>query len=161
MVSRAAIAADRGPDTERYSIPLDRPSLYIWRIKSPDTADGVRILGHTGGTAGQWEEVRFPDRGADLTDANVTLHVTDDVWRVMPVSTLGDNRAVTLSPTLAQEGDRIEVTRLDAEAFTLEIINGGTGAGTLLTMPASKRSFAKFYFDGVDWVLREAAQMPD
>ncbi len=160
MASRAAIAADRGPDTERYAVPLDRPALYVWRIKTEDTEDGVRILTHDGGNTGQWEEVRFPDRGSDLTDANATIAVSGDVWRVLPAATLTTNRTITLDDELAQDGDRIEVTRLDSTANTVAIVNGGPGAGTLVTLPASSRSFAKFYFDGTDWLLREAAAMP-
>jgi hypothetical protein len=158
--SRAALAASPGPSTERYAIPLDYPRLYIWRIKTPDTADGVTILTHVGGVTGQWELVRHDDRGADLTDANVTLTVGGGSWRVMPAAILSTGRTLTIDDALAQEGDTLTITRLDVTANTLAIVNGGVGAGTLITMPVSVRAYAKLYFNGTDWLLRESAQMP-
>lgn len=59
--SRAVIEASPGPATSRYALPLDYPGVYQWKIKTPDTADGALVLGHTGGTVGQWEQVWGPD----------------------------------------------------------------------------------------------------
>jgi hypothetical protein len=79
---------------------------------------------------------------------------------VLQASTLSANRTATLSTTGAIEDDEITITRLDVEAWTYAIVNGGAGGGTLTTLPASQRWFATFYFDGTNWLLKAAGQMP-
>lgn len=92
--------------------------------------------------------------GANLTDADATIQITAGAWRKLPAATLSAGRALTLGTTGAVAGDQITVTRLDATANTYAVINGGAGAGTLLTMPASKVNFGLFQFDGTNWALR-------
>lgn len=94
-------------------------------------------------------------KGADLTDASPTITLAQGKWRVMPAATMSAGRTITLDPAGCVAGDQLEVTRLDASANTLAFINGGPGAGTLLTMPVSKVNFAKFQFDGTNWALKE------
>jgi hypothetical protein len=53
----------------------------------------------------------------------------------------------------------LRIVRLDVGAWTVAVVNGGTGAGTLITMPVSVRYWAEFYFDGTDWLLIGAGQM--
>lgn len=126
-------------------VPTDNPATGRWVkqntavAKATSTADG--LLPATG-------------PGTALTDAPSSVAVTGGRWYVMPAATLSATRAFTLATTGAAAGDQIEVTRLDATANTMTFVNGGVGAGTMLTMPASKVNFAKFYFDGTNWSLR-------
>lgn len=94
--------------------------------------------------------------GANIADADGTIQLAEGAWRKIP--TLTGNRSITLgvagaTPPVA--GEQITITRLSTAANTAAIINGGGGAGTLYTFPASKNGFAKFQFDGTDWALRE------
>lgn len=155
--SVVAISAARGPDLPAYAVPLDRPALYQWVVGDQTTIDNVETIGHTGGTIGRWRRVAEYDRGADLTDANQTIYVTGDHWRVMPAGTLSTNRTITLGTTGAVRGSEIIVTRMDSSANTLTVVNGGLAAGTLTTLPADYVSYAKFKFDGTNWHLREFA----
>jgi hypothetical protein len=91
--------------------------------------------------------------GASLTDADQTLVIGDGGRRVLPDSTLTDNRTKTLGTSGAVAGDVIEIARLDTEAFTMAIVNGGPGAGTLLTFPVSTMLYGCFKFDGTNWAL--------
>lgn len=97
--------------------------------------------------------------GANLTDtATQTIQITGGTWRKLP--TLGQGGTLTLGTVGAVAGDQIEITRTDTSAFTYAVVNGGTGAGTLLTFPASKIGSAKFQFDGTDWALRSVGYQP-
>jgi hypothetical protein len=93
--------------------------------------------------------------GAALTDADATIQIGDGGRRVLPDATLTANRTVTLGTTSAVAGDIIEIARIDTEAFTLAVVNGGPGAGTLLTMAVSAMLYGKFRFDGTNWALSE------
>lgn len=154
----AAIAADFGPPIARYAIPLDFARLFRFVPGSTATADSRTVIGATGGTAGRWLLVRVNDRGADLTDANATIGVGGNFWRVLPAATLTDDRTITLATTNAAAGDVLEITRLDDTANSLAIVNGGVGAGTLVTLTAA--GSARFAFDGTNWLLRSASLTP-
>ena len=158
--SVAAIEADVGPEVEHYNVPLDMPALFRFVVGSSDTADSVAVLSHNGGTAGRWLRVRLPIKGSDLTDADATIQVGGNYWRVLPAATLSANRQLTLGTTNAAAGDQITITRQDVGAFTYAVVNGGAGAGTLVTLPVSKAAFADFYYDGTNWLLVRAATMP-
>jgi hypothetical protein len=92
-----------------------------------------------------------------LTDASPTILVTAGKRRVMPAATLSTNRTVTLGTTGAVTGDEIEIIRQDVTANTLAVVNGGAGAGTIATLPASKTGFVRAYFDGTNWLYLAAA----
>lgn len=154
------MAADVGPAIEEYNVPLDYPALYKWIVGNTATADSVAVIAHNGGTVGRWHLVRLPVKGADLGDASVTLTVGGNRWRRIPAATLGANRILTLGTANAAAGDMLTVTRLDTGAFTVAINNGGPAAGTLTTLPVSARWWAAFYFDGTNWLLHSAGQMP-
>jgi hypothetical protein len=158
--SVANVESDSGLNLATYVIPLDRPSrLYRWAAGDILTPDSVCVLDHSGGVAGNWLEVVEDDQGADLTDANATIQVGGDRWRVLPAATLSGNRVLTLGTTNAQAGHQLTITRLDAGAFTYAIANGGAGAGTLITFPVSSRYWARLQFDGTNWLLRAAGAM--
>ncbi len=112
----------------------------------------------------QEKNVTFRDRswvlgvllGASLTDADdPALDVGDGSLRRLPAGTLTANRQVTLDDTNPTTGEVIIIERLDTEAFTLAIVNGGVGGGTLYTFPVSQSRMAKFKFDGTNWALEE------
>lgn len=91
--------------------------------------------------------------GADLADADSNFDITQGAWRKLP--TLGAARTYTLQTTGAIAGDQVTVTRTSTAAFTAAFVNGGAGAGTMHTLPASKIGSVKFQFDGTNWALRE------
>jgi hypothetical protein len=159
-LSLAQLANQPGQPTPRYAIPLDRPRLYEWIPLNADDADDLKTLDANGGILGTWQEVRCPDRGADLTDANVDLAVGGNGWRVLPAATLSTNRTATLLVDGALEGDTIEITRLDQTANTYTLANDGTGGGNVFVLPASQRWWCVAYFDGTDWIPRAAGQLP-
>ena len=152
--------ADQGPSIEHYNIPLDFPRLYKFVVGSTATADDVAVLANTGGTNGRWIMVRCPIKGDDLADGDATTNVGDGLWRVLPLSTLTDNATLTLGTTNAAAGDVVTVTRLDAEAYTYAIANGGGGGGTLTTFASATPSWGDFYYDGTNWSLMRAGEMP-
>lgn len=102
---------------------------------------------------------KYDRKGADLGDADAPIDMTGGDWRVLPAATLSANRQLTLNTTKAVKGDQITVTRLDLGAFTYALVNGGPGAGTLVTLPVSKAGFALCEFDGTNWVLRQAGSV--
>lgn len=101
---------------------------------------------------------RFP-KGANLTDAAVTIQWSDGLRRVLPAATLGAARILTLGVAagadgrLPRAGDRWEITRLDLTANTYTVNNGGAGAGTLKVMAVSVANYLCAEFDGTNWEL--------
>lgn len=132
-----------------------------------DTTVAAPALGLTQFYSHTWENlaVKDPDgliwplltgsMGAALTDADATITVAGGNRRVLSASTLTDNRTITLGTSGAANGDTIEIVRFDTGAYTVAVVNGGVGAGTLLTFAVSARLYAKFKFDGTDWALDE------
>jgi hypothetical protein len=97
---------------------------------------------------------------AKLTDASITVDCAlsgagtlNASQFVLPPSTLTANRTLTLGTDSAVTGETITVLRQDVTAHTLAIVNGGAGAGTLITLPAATERVASFYFDGTNWGL--------
>ncbi len=91
--------------------------------------------------------------GTALLDAaSQTIAITAGTWR--KISTLSQGGSLTLATTGAVAGDQIEITRLSTDAQTYAVVNGGGGAGTLLTFPSAKIGSAKFQYDGTNWALR-------
>jgi hypothetical protein len=159
MASISAIETDWGPSIAHYAIPLDQPHLYRWIPGDTTTANSETVLSYSGGTVGRWHRVRVQQLGANLTNADATLYASGKRWRILPAATLTANHVATLSTTGAAAGDELTITRLDVTANTYAVVNGGAGAGTLITMPVSVRYFADFYFDGTNWRLMRAGQM--
>lgn len=152
---------DVGPaQPARYRIPLDLGALFRFVVGSSLPDDGWNVIVPTGGgTFGAWQRVTASDRGDDLTNADTTIQIGGKPWRVLPAATLSTDRVLTLGTVNAQDGDTFDITRLDASAFLYTIANGGPGAGTLVTLPISARSFARFQFDGANWALRDSHLM--
>lgn len=69
------------------------------------------------------------------------------------VPALSQNTTVTAGTTGAVKGDLFRLVRTDVNAFTLALVNGGAGAGTLATMPASKVGVIEAWFDGTNWLF--------
>jgi hypothetical protein len=117
------------------------------------TGAGVFVqLGVPGSAMAQAVAGMIQGKGADLTDAALTITLAQGTWRVLPAATLGAARILTLSNTGAYAGAQITITRLDATANTYTIEqSGGTD---LVVLPASKVNFADFQHDGTDWFLK-------
>lgn len=158
---RATMAASPGPLSGlRYAIPLDYPALYRWAVGNSDTADGESTITHSGGALGNWLLVHHLGHelpaGAALVDGNQTIHVTGGFHRTLPVATLTGNVTITLGTTNAREGYPFEILRLDAGNYTVAIANGGTGGGTLATLPVSSRALFRGVFTSGAWIRRDA-----
>ena len=108
--SIAAMEADQGPRITHYNAPLDKPRLYRWSVGATDTIDNIAVLGHSGGTPGRWLLVRDDVKGSDLTDADESLDVGGNFFRVLPAATpLTASRTKTLSAANASAGDIIHL----------------------------------------------------
>jgi hypothetical protein len=114
-------------------------------------------LTYDGATA-RWEGIGAVS--ATLTDANVTVDCAlssagtlNASQFVMPAATMSTNRTITVNTDSAVTGESITIVRLDATANTLAIVNGGSGGGTLITLPASKKRAVVLSFDGTNWSL--------
>jgi hypothetical protein len=119
----------------------------------------VNIINPSGGGSGRWKIVNPTTRGTNLADADAAIDVSDGGWFVLPDSTLGGNRTLTIDDTYATIGARMTITRLDVEAYTYQIDNGGGGGGTIVTMPISDQAFLDVEFDGTDWILKRYSQI--
>ena len=97
-----------------------------------------------------------PKPGTNLTNADQTLQpFTDKASQYTQATALTANRTKTLGTTSVVTGTRVRIVRTDTAAFTLIIVNGGGGAGTLFTFPASPTEIqsATFVKGATDWVL--------
>lgn len=95
----------------------------------------------------------YPTVGTNVPDSDTTLAVNGGHLYVLQAATLTANRSDTLGTTGGSAGAVLEILRLDVTNKTLAIVNGGPGAGTLYTFPASTKVRASFRFDGTDWAL--------
>lgn len=155
----ANMTARVGPAVPHYNMPLDRGRVFRFVEASVLTADDITVITTNGqGTQGRWLLVREPTKGVDLTDtASQSITVSGDFYRRFP--TVSQTSTVTLDTTNAEAGDVITITRTDTSAFTVAVINGGPGAGTLVTFLVSVQAFGDFYFDGTNWEKQRAATM--
>lgn len=83
--------------------------------------------------------------------ASITVQRQSRITRYN-VATLSQNITITLGTTGAVQGDVIRIVRTDVNAFTLAVVNGGAGAGTLATIVATKPGFVEAIFDGTNWL---------
>jgi len=134
--------------------------LYTAGINAPsDGQDGFLAVAEVTATV---KNLRYIDPklamlgplvGPALTDASVTIQVSQSNARALPSATLTANRTLTLATTGANTGELIRVSRLDVGAFTFAVVNGGPGGGTLYTFPVSIAREATFVFNGTNWAL--------
>lgn len=93
--------------------------------------------------------------GTALTDvAATTVQRTGRRSSYLLAGTMSQGETITLGTTGAQKGDMIRIIRTSTSAQTAAIVNGGAGAGTLVTLPASKVNFAEAQFDGTNWLFQ-------
>jgi len=98
---------------------------------------------------------------ATLSDASVTVDCAlssagtlNASQFVLPAAvSLTANRTITVNTDSAVQSESITIVRLGLGAFTMAIVNGGAGGGTLITLPASKARQATLSFDGTNWFL--------
>jgi hypothetical protein len=154
----ATLRSSISPIVEQYLYVIGIPGLFKFYPDSIADDDGWTVIAPTGN--GRYRRVAFPDRGDDLDDTTPqTIDVTGGPWRVIPAATLAANTTLNLDDAGAVEGDTLEITRLDVGAYTVAIVNGGPGAGTLCTMPVSARAWAMLYFNGTNWTHRRSCLM--
>ena len=158
--STDAARSTQGPPVAHYALFLDLPGVpYRWAPGSSAVEDAYTAIVPTGGgAAGAWLRTREDDQGETIA-ATATIKVGGKRWRRIPVGALSANATLTLSTENAVAGDWIEFTRLDVGAYTVAIVNGGAGAGTLVTFPVSARAHAVAYFNGTDWLVRDSHLM--
>jgi hypothetical protein len=126
-------------------------------------ADHAHAL--TAATAGQtwvfWNSVWYQIgvfTGTDLTDADQTLQVGNGCQYFLPPSVLTTTRAKTIGTTGATAGIVVTIISLGYSGTAAQIcnvVNGGAGAGTIFSFPASPSNpiEATYRFDGTNWVL--------
>lgn len=152
FATAGALAGVRAPLTaERFAYVQALGAMFAWSSASTATSDSTNVIAPSDGSVGRWLRVVIDDAGANLTDADASLTIVGGRKRLLPAATLSGNRTLTLATTNAQAGDEIEITRLDVGAFTVAIVNGGAGGGTLATLPISARSYIACRFDGSNW----------
>lgn len=114
---------------------------------------------NAGGTA--WESYA-PDSfalGSDLTDASVTINVSQGSSRKMPASTTSTARTITAGTTGSPETDEnIEIV-IYAQGHNVIIANGGPLANTLYTIVAGTKRVVHIQWDGVNWVPAGIARL--
>ena len=155
-----AMRAEAGGLYAHFALCLENGRAYEWVVDDTTATNTETVLAATGGTPGRWLMVRAYERGANLTDANATRYVYAGRHRRTPAATRGASGTLTRATLGAAAGDVVTVTRLDTTAFTVAVVNGGVGAGTLVTLPVSVAAFADCEFDGTNWALLRAATIP-
>lgn len=92
--------------------------------------------------------------GTALTDtATTTVNRAAKRTSFLLAGTMSQGETITLGTTGALQGDQIKIIRTSTSAQTVAIVNGGAGAGTLVTLPASKVNFAVATFNGTNWLF--------
>lgn len=94
-----------------------------------------------------------------IQDGVSSIARTDGSGFFVAPGTLSQNSQVTLDVTGCTTGEAFKIVRYDSGAFTLAIINGGVGGGTLYTFPASTVREATFRFDGTNFTLLTHARL--
>lgn len=92
--------------------------------------------------------------GTALTDtATTTVQRGGRKTSFLLAGTMSQGETITLGTTGAQKDDIIRIIRTSTSAQTCAVVNGGAGAGTLVTLVASKVNFAEARFDGTNWLF--------
>jgi hypothetical protein len=155
----ALMAAMPGRPKKHWAIVLENGLPYKWVPDDATTADGFSVVtGTGGGYAGRWLHVPGDQKGTDLDDSDETIVVGGKLLRYLP--TLARNSVKTLGTTGAIAGQVLTIVCTSSAAFTLTIVNGGAGAGTLMTKPVSERYMLAARFNGTNWEPRAAGKLP-
>jgi hypothetical protein len=154
----ATLKGRSGFITEHFVAVRDTGLTYRWEPNSTVTTNDREVIGHTGGVAGRFLPIgpfagNAPE-GAALVDGGETISVYQGFRRTLPLSTLTGTSVGTLGTVGAEKWAEVHILRLDAEAFTYAIANGGAGSGTLVTFASATPSWGVFYFDGTNWLVR-------
>lgn len=154
FTTAAQLRQEPGPSvSERYAFVIELGALFAWTLYNGDADDGINVIAPSGGPgSGTWKRTRSNDTGSNLTDANVTILVSDNRTRILPAATLTTNRTLTLGTTGAVSGDELFIVRSDTGMYTYTIVNGGAGAGNVVILPDSNRSWCRARFDGTNWI---------
>lgn len=105
-----------------------------------------KVVGHTGAV------LSFTG-GGGLTE---TIQIAQGNVRWIDATTGAST--LTLGTTDAVAGDWIAIARANTGAHTVAVVNGGAGAGTLMTMSVSKAAGCVVVFDGTNWRLAASYQ---
>ncbi len=149
----STLAAQRGYARSRHwAYVVDNGLMYRWVADDTTATNGLTVIGHTGGDAGRWHAI-FGDTAASaaLGNADATLSIGSGTIFTMPASTLSDDRTLTLSPTGVPVGAVVTIVRNDLSIYTIAVVNGGAGGGTIFTFPAGNTGSADFRFDGTNF----------
>jgi len=112
----------------------------------------------TGDEALSSKVVAYKAAVAAFTGGAVTITAAQGGFRY--VDATAENSTLTLGSSGAVAGSVIHIVRATAGAHTVAVANGGAGAGTLMTMTASKKAGCIVGFDGTNWRLISVYQEP-
>jgi hypothetical protein len=124
----------------------------------PPGAQGAAIYSYDGTNwLYQWGGTLETDwvAGTALTDtATTTVQRAAKRTSFLLAGTMSQGETITLGTTGALIGDVVRIIRTSTSAQTAAIVNGGGGAGTLVTLPVSVINFAEARFDGTNWLFQ-------
>ena len=112
----ASSQSEAGPPLPSNRIHLNQRGLYRWTPDDTKTADGIKVIAASGGVAGNFIRVDAATKGTNLTDADATIYVGGNAWRVLPAATLSANHTLTLGTTNATAAALVSRGRLSLEA---------------------------------------------
>ncbi len=111
---------------------------------------------NAGATASEWGRVIDAYAAVNATN-DVTIQISQGKCR--EITAAGDGKNVTVATTGAVAGDVVRIVRKALGASTAtNIVNGGTGAGTLMAQTANKAAGCEILFNGTDWLLVSSFQ---
>tara|TARA_B100001123_G_scaffold393807_1_gene474064 strand:- start:42 stop:557 length:516 start_codon:yes stop_codon:yes gene_type:complete len=147
------LASNPGPQgSTRYAFVRTLAATYRWALGDVSTADGIAVIGVSGGAQGRWIRIRPESRGDDLPDADGIIEVGGNYWRVLAEGILTAPRVLLLGTVNAARGDVLTITRHDTSPNALTIDNAGPLGGTLVTLTGAGWLDAEF--DGADWLTK-------
>lgn len=109
--------------------------------------------GTTGSGSPQFDLPLESTDGPDLVDTSPTLQIGNGARYRRKAGVQTANRTVTLGVTGVEDGDLITIECGAHATYTLAIVNGGTGGGTMYTVPAARGEVVTFKYTsaGTTW----------
>ncbi len=155
-----------GDNTQLDTVSNRALTAHDWRLNSalilqlnPTTLDFTSTVSLTNLPGINGAKVAAPVEGTALTDADQTLTVAGGNDYTQSTA-LTASRTKTLGTTGSPEtGEIITIKRFTTAAFTMPVVNGGAGAGTLYTFPSGGKRVADFRYDGTNWVFLGAKRL--